>query len=68
MVFVPPAAVRNDKVLILVYGQVVEKTVRTSGATPQGLRVEDGLIGGEELILNPPADLKPGAKAVKKGS
>jgi HlyD family secretion protein len=68
VVFVPPAAVRNDRVFLLVDGKVVEKAVRTSSATQQGLRVEEGLIGGEELVLNPPADLKPGMKAAKKGS
>jgi RND family efflux transporter MFP subunit len=68
VVFVPPAAVRDNKALILVGGKVVERAIRTSGSTPQGLRVEDGLIGGEELVLNPPADLKPGARAKKKGS
>ena len=28
----------------------------------RGTRIEEGLIGGEELILNPPADLKDGTK------
>ena len=26
----------------------------------QGVRVEEGLIGGEDLIVNPPRDLKDG--------
>lgn len=66
VVFVPSAAVRNDRVYILVGGKVVERSVKISGNTPQGLRVEDGLIGGEDLVLNPPADLKNGEKAVRK--
>jgi HlyD family secretion protein len=44
----------------------VERTIRTSGNTPQGLRVEDGLIGGEDLVVSPPADLKDGAKVRRK--
>jgi len=68
VVFVPPAAVRGDKVLVLAGDRVIEKTVRTSGSTPQGLRVEEGLLGGEDLIINPPATLKPGDKVKKKGT
>jgi HlyD family secretion protein len=68
VVFVPPAAVRGDKVLVIVGNKVVEKTIKTSGATPQGLRVEDGLVGGEDVVLNPPADLKPGMTVKKKGA
>jgi hypothetical protein len=30
--------------------------------------VEDGLKGGEELIVNPPKDLKSGAKVVVRGA
>jgi HlyD family secretion protein len=68
VVFVPPAAVRNDKVFVIVGDKVVEKAIKTSGSTPQGLRVEDGLVGGEDLVINPPADLKPGATVKKKGA
>ena len=33
------------------------------GATSSlGIRVEDGLIGGEDIIMNPPADVKDGVK------
>jgi HlyD family secretion protein len=67
VVFVPSAAVRNDRVYILVGDKVVERAVKISGNTPQGLRVEDGLIGGEDLVLNPAADLKDGAKVRRKG-
>ncbi|MBI5085584.1 MAG: efflux RND transporter periplasmic adaptor subunit [Acidobacteria bacterium] len=66
VVFIPSSTVRNDKVLIVVNGKVVERAIRTSGNTPQGLRVEDGLIGGEDLVVNPPAELKGGARVVTK--
>lgn len=66
VVYIPPAAVRNDRVFIVVGEKVVERMIRTSGNTPQGLRVEDGLIGGEDLVLSPPADLKDGAKVKRK--
>lgn len=66
VVFVPPAAVRNDRVFIVLNGRIVERAIRTSGNTPLGLRVEDGLIGGEDLVLNPAADLKDGMKVKVK--
>ncbi len=66
VVFVPPAAVRNDRVYLVLNGRIVERAIRTSGNTPLGLRVEDGLIGGEDLVLNPAADLKDGMKVKVK--
>jgi HlyD family secretion protein len=68
VVLVPEAAVRDGKVLVLVGDHVVERSVRTSGSTPQGLRVEEGLSGGEDLVVNPPAGLKAGDKARRKGN
>lgn len=66
VVFVPSAAVRNDRVYIVLNGRIVERAIRSSGNTPLGLRVEDGLNGGEDLVLNPPADLKDGMKVKVK--
>ncbi len=66
VVFVPAAVVKNDRVYIVVGGKVMERTIKTSGNTPQGLRVEDGLIGGEDLVVNPPAELKDGMKVQVK--
>lgn len=62
VVFVPPAAVKNDRVYVVVGEKVVERTIKTSGNTPQGLRVEEGLTGGEELVVNPGAEIKDGMK------
>jgi HlyD family secretion protein len=61
-VYVPPAAVRDGAVFVLLNGQAIRRPIKTGGTTSQGLRVEDGLIGGEEVIVNPPADLKDGGK------
>ena len=41
-----------------------ERAVKTGLPSSAGIRVESGLIGGETLILNPPADLEDG-QAVK---
>ncbi len=67
VVFVPTAAVRNDAVYILLGGKVIRRAVRVTGNSSEGLRVEEGLIGGEDVILNPSAELKDGAKVKAKG-
>lgn len=66
VVMAPTAAVRGDSVFVLVNGKAVRKRVKTAGSTSNGVRIEEGLIGGEDLILDPPADLKDGA-AVRAG-
>ncbi|MFN0102612.1 MAG: efflux RND transporter periplasmic adaptor subunit [Bryobacteraceae bacterium] len=62
VVIAPTAAIKDGAVFVAVNGKAVKRAVRTSGSTPQGMRVEDGLNGGEDLILNPSAELKDGAK------
>lgn len=68
VVFVPTAAVRNDAVYILLGGKVIRRAVRVTGNSSEGLRVEEGLIGGEDVILNPSTELKDGAKVKAKGA
>lgn len=67
-VYVPPAALLDGKVWVVQSGVAVQRDVKTGGNTPAGIRIDDGLKGGEELILNPPKDLKPGAKVVVRGA
>ena len=67
MVTIPAAAVRDGAVFIIVDGKAVRKTIKTSGTNAQGVEVEDGLIGGEDVIVNAPADLKEGQKVRAKG-
>ncbi len=38
----------------------MRRAIRTGGLTSQGLRIDEGLRGGEDLIVNPPAELKDG--------
>jgi HlyD family secretion protein len=66
VIFVPPAAVRDNAVFVMLGGRAVHRRVRTGGTTPQGLRIEDGLIGGEDLIVNPPAGLEDGSRVRRK--
>ena len=66
LVFIPASAVRNNAVFVMAGGKAVQRSVKTAGATAQGLRVESGLTGGEDLILNPPEGLKDGDKVRRK--
>jgi len=66
VVFIPASALKSDSVFVIFDGKAVKRTVKTGSVTSQGIRVEDGLNGGEDLILNPPADLKEGDKVHSK--
>lgn len=68
VVYVPPAALRGDAVWVMSQGKAIKRTVKTGTTNASGVRVEDGLIGGEDLILNPPADLKDGDRVQVKGA
>ena len=68
IVYVPSAAVRDGAVMVVVGDRAIRRTVRVSGSNPQGLRVEEGLIGGEDIILNAPAELKEGDRVRVKGA
>ncbi len=58
--FVPPGAVRDNAVFVYTNGRAVERKVQTGGITVRGMRVDEGLYGGEDLIVDPPAELKDG--------
>jgi HlyD family secretion protein len=66
-IIVPSNAVRSGAVFVVSNGRAVRRTVRTGAAMAQGMRIEDGLFGGEDLIVNPPADLKDGDRVKVKG-
>jgi HlyD family secretion protein len=62
VVTVPSGAVQNGAVFVVVDGRARKRSVTTTGTTPRGVLVESGLIGGEDVIVNPPADLKDGQR------
>ena len=66
VVYVPSSAIREGAVFMVVDGKAMRKAVKTGPAGSQGVKVESGLIGGEDLINNPPADLKDGARVTRK--
>ena len=66
VVIVPASALKDGSVFVLLEGKAVRRSVKTGAASPQGIRVEQGLVGGEDVIVNPPATLKDGDKVRQK--
>lgn len=62
VIFLPATAIRDGAVWIVLNGKAIRRTVKTAGVTAQGLRVEDGLIGGEDIIAAPTAEIKEGVR------
>ena len=68
LIVVPASAIKSDAVFVILSGKAVKRTVKTGLTNSQGVRIEDGLIGGEDLIVNPPATLKDGDRVRTKTS
>jgi len=66
LIVIPASAIRDGAVFIVVDGRAVRRQVQTSGTSSQGATISNGLIGGEDLIPNPPADLKDGQRVRAK--
>ena len=66
VVVVPPGAVQGDHVFVVVKNKAIKRAVTTGGSSDKGVIVSSGLIGGEDLIVSPPADLKDGQKVEVK--
>ena len=62
LVVIPPGAVQNGSVFVVVDNHARKRAVSTAGNSERGVLIASGLIGGEDLIVGPPADLKDGAK------
>ena len=65
-IYVPASAVRDGAVFVNLNGKAVKRQVKTGGTTSQGVRIDEGLIGGEDVIINPPSGLKDGDKVRTK--
>ena len=69
VIVIPAAAVRNgNRVWIAHQGRVIERTVKVRSTSPRGAEIAEGLLGGEELIVNAPAGLQPGDRVKTSGS
>jgi len=67
VIVIPQSAVANGSVFVVVNDHARKRSIKTGGSSGNGVLVESGLIGGEDLIVNPPADLKDGQKVSVKG-
>jgi peptidyl-prolyl cis-trans isomerase D len=65
-IVVPAGAVRTGAVFVVSNGRAVRRAVKTGATMAQGVHIDDGLIGGEDLVVNPPADLKDGDRVKAK--
>jgi len=70
-IVVPMSAVKSGSVFVIASGRAVKRSVKAGATTTlaggaQGVKIDDGLIGGEDLILSPPADLKDGDRVKQK--
>jgi HlyD family secretion protein len=66
VVIVPTSAVKDGAVFVVLDSKAVRRAVKVGATSSQGVRIEQGLIGGEDLILDPPAGLKDGDKVRQK--
>lgn len=66
---VPAAAlIEGNSVFLLVQDQAVRRSVRVLRTTSDGVEIEQGLSGGEDVILSPPSDLQDGDRVKRKES
>ncbi len=65
-IYVPASAVRDGAIFVNLNGKAIKRPVKTGGTTSQGVRIDEGLIGGEDVIINPPSGLKDGDKVRTK--
>ena len=68
VVLVPAGALRDGSVFVLLDGKALRRAVKTGATSTQGVRVEQGLVGGEDLITNPPPGLKDGDAVRQKAA
>ncbi|MDX1981964.1 MAG: efflux RND transporter periplasmic adaptor subunit [Bryobacteraceae bacterium] len=65
-IVIPASAVRGDAVFVVLGGKAVRRPVKVGNPGPNGIRVEQGLIGGEDLIVRPPEGLKDGDPVTRR--
>jgi HlyD family secretion protein len=66
LIVVPTSAVHDNAVFVALGGKAVRRPVKVGSASSQGTRIDEGLVGGEDLIVNPPPDLKDGDRIAVK--
>ncbi len=62
VVVIPRSAVAGGSVFVALNNRAKKIPVTLGGTTNGGIVVQSGLLGGEDLIADPPADLKDGQR------
>lgn len=69
-IVIPTAAIRDSggkkSIFIVFQGKASEREIRVGNPTSKGIEIAEGLIGGEEIVLSPPATLKDGDRVAIK--
>lgn len=69
---VPTGSIRDRQgrksVLVVLQGRASERPVRIGDPTAEGVIVTEGLIGGEDIVVNPPANLEDGDRVRGAGN
>ena len=60
------ALIEGNSVLLIVDGRAVRRPVRIVQSTTDGVEIEEGLSGGEDIILTPPDNLADGDRVTRK--
>ncbi len=70
LIFIPSAAIRDSSgkksVFVVFDGRATEKVVKVGSTSSRGVEIPGGLMGGEEIVMNPPAELKSGDRVKTK--
>jgi len=66
VIIIPAGAIQNGSVFVVVKDHARKRPVQVGGSSGKGVVIESGLVGGEDLIMSPPADLKDGQKVEVK--
>jgi HlyD family secretion protein len=70
LIFIPSAAIRDSSgkksVFVVLDGRAHEKTVKVGSTSSRGVEISEGLVGGEEIVMNPPTELKHGDRVKSK--
>jgi HlyD family secretion protein len=62
VIVIPKGTVNNGSVFVALNGRAKKVPVQVNGSTAQGVIIGSGLLGGEDLIVDAPADLKDGQR------
>ncbi|HXE10904.1 MAG TPA: efflux RND transporter periplasmic adaptor subunit [Bryobacteraceae bacterium] len=62
IIVIPKGTVNNGSVFVALNGRAKKVPVQVNGTTAQGVLIGSGLLGGEDLIVDAPTDLKDGQR------